>query len=575
MAGQTAPGKGICIRKYNIGMLGAKDAIVRYVRVSPGNIAAVTLDGMGMASSDHCIIDHCSVGWSIDEAFSSRAAGNITLQRTLISEALNEAGHTNYPPGTQHGYAAIIGGLIGIFHHNLLAHCAGRNWSLAGGLDSSSHHTGWLDIRNNVVYNWKNRTTDGGAAKVNFVANYYKPGAASTYMFYLNPERDNVPAFGPQDYYATNNVLIGKCETNSPLSCGVTQPEPYTNFIYSTPFFEHYVTTQSPHEAYKHVLSDVGCNQPTLDDHDVRIIEETRTKTYTYSGSQTGLPGLPDSQDDVGGWENYPELYRPPNWDTDHDGLPDWWEAIIGTSINSPPNDFSDSNADPDGDGYANLEDYLNWLAAPHAFCGTNAFVDVDLSQFTKGFTNAPVHTVFGATNGTVTITNTTARFTPGSGFAGLASFRFAVSDPEGSALTNAVGVAVSSAIPSSLTPFQQWQATDFGSTDDPAADPDFDADGDGQNNWAEYQSGTNPTNSLSALRIISVARQGNDVVITWASAGGRTNAVQAATALGASFADISSPLIIAGSGDTTANYTDTGGATNSPARYCRVRVVP
>ena len=134
IAGQTAPGNGICLRKYNMGMLGATNVIVRYMRVRPGNLSGMTLDGMGMASSDNCIIDHCSISWTLDEAISTRGAHNITLQRTLISEALNAAGHKKYPPGTEHGYAASIGGDIGSFHHNLLAHCAGRNWSLAGGL---------------------------------------------------------------------------------------------------------------------------------------------------------------------------------------------------------------------------------------------------------------------------------------------------------------------------------------------------------------------------------------------------------------------------------------------------------
>jgi len=85
IAGQTAPGKGICIRKFNFGMMGASNVIVRYLRVRPGNISGTTLDGMGMASSDDCIIDHCSISWTLDEAFSSRGAHNITLQRTLIS----------------------------------------------------------------------------------------------------------------------------------------------------------------------------------------------------------------------------------------------------------------------------------------------------------------------------------------------------------------------------------------------------------------------------------------------------------------------------------------------------------
>src|SRR5690606_688528 len=133
--GQTAPGKGILIRGAPFGMSGAQDAVIRFVRVRLG--AGPTFDGMGMAGSDHCIIDHASISWTIDEAFSSRSARNITLQRTLISECLNVAGHQNYDPGTEHGYAASISGDVGSCHHSLLAHCAGRNWSLAGGLDGN------------------------------------------------------------------------------------------------------------------------------------------------------------------------------------------------------------------------------------------------------------------------------------------------------------------------------------------------------------------------------------------------------------------------------------------------------
>ena len=161
-------------------MLGAHDVIIRYIRVRPGDTAGVTLDGMGMASTDHSIIDHCSISWTQDEAFSSRGAKNITLQRTLISEALNVAGHKKYEKGKQHGFAASIGGDVGSFHHNLLAHCAGRNWSLAGGLDKAGRHTGRLDIRNNVVYNWGHRTTDGGvdAAQLRQQLLQARPGVA-------------------------------------------------------------------------------------------------------------------------------------------------------------------------------------------------------------------------------------------------------------------------------------------------------------------------------------------------------------------------------------------------------------
>ncbi len=130
------------------------------------------------------------------------------------------------------------------------------------------------------------------------------------------------------------------------------------------------------------------------------------------------------------------------------------------------------------------------------------------------------------------------------------------------------------------LTAFQQWQVLYFGSTTNANADPNADPDGDGQNNLAEFLSGTNPTNSASGLRIVSALRENNDVMITWTTTGGFTNAVQATAGGGnggytTNFTDISSPVIISGSGDATTNYVDNGGATNSPSRYYRIRLVP
>lgn len=365
LAGQTAPGKGICISNYNLGLLGAHDCNIRFLRVRPGDTAGKTLDGMGMASTDHSIIDHCSISWSQDEAFSSRGAKNITLQRTLISEALNAAGHKKYAKGSQHGFAASIGGDIGSFHHNLLAHCAGRNWSLAGGIDQANVHAGRLDIRNNVIYNWKHRTTDGGARQVNFVNNYYKPGAATKILTYLNPQFEN-PAFGPQQYYVEGNVLEDVIEPEGPTGTlqGVKprgkQDAPVT---VAQPFFEHHINTQTAEVALFDVLADVGCNRPVLDEHDQRILAETRNGTHTYSGSRTGLPGLPDSQKDVGGWDDYPEIQRSADWDTDNDGLPNWWEKRNQLDPNSPQGNLTETHADPDGDGYTHLEEYLHWMA--------------------------------------------------------------------------------------------------------------------------------------------------------------------------------------------------------------------
>lgn len=361
IAGHTAPGKGVCISNYNLGMMGTHDVIIRHLRVRPGDTSGKTLDGMGMASSDHCIIDHCSISWTQDEAFSSRGAKNITLQRTLISEALNIAGHKKYKAGTQHGYAASISGDIGSFHYNLLAHCAGRNWSLAGGLDKAGVHCGRLDIRNNVVYNWSHRTTDGGAMEVNFVNNYYKPGPATRVFHVLKPERN--PGFGPQSYFVSGNVMEGHYDAREPLA-GLRREskEPLSEYIVEEPFFPSYVKTVSAEEAYRSVLSDVGANLPVLNDHDKRIIEETLTGSVTYKGSVSGLPGLPDSQTDVGSWEVYPVVRRAADWDIDGDGIPGLWEVQFGLDPENPRDGAAFNES-----GYTNLETYLHWLAAGHS----------------------------------------------------------------------------------------------------------------------------------------------------------------------------------------------------------------
>ena len=186
IAGQTAPGKGICVRNYTFGGLGAQDTIMRYVRLRLGNLSGKTMDGIGLAGSDHCIIDHCSISWTIDEAFSSRGAKNITFQRNLISEALNIAGHKKYGKGFRSWLCRVDRWRCRqLSSQSARAQMPGRNWSLAGSLDQANVHAGRLDIRNMVVYNWKHRTTDGGAREVNFVNNYYKPGPASEKMTYL------------------------------------------------------------------------------------------------------------------------------------------------------------------------------------------------------------------------------------------------------------------------------------------------------------------------------------------------------------------------------------------------------
>ena len=442
IAGQTAPGKGICIRKAPVGFTG-NDLIARHMKVRLG--AGPTFDGMGLTGANHSILDHCSISWTIDESFSSRSGKNITLQRTLIAEALNAANHANYPTGTEHGYAATIGGDIGSFHHNLLAHNYGRNWSLGGGLDGNSYYAGRLDITNNVVYNWGGRTTDGGAMEVNFVNNYYKPGAGSKIFVALSMDHENT-GLGSQRAYFSGNVMPGYfTESNQTAGRRETfsngDSKKYECFV-TAPFFPSYVTTHSATDAYKSVLSDVGQTQPQFDDHDIRMVDETLNGTYKYKGSVTGKPGFPDKESDVGGYESYPATTRAANWDTDKDGLPDFWETAIGTSNGSASGNFSDSNADPDKDGYTNLEEYLNWMAETHYFVANTATQTIDLAAMFKGYTKtSPTYSVSAVVNGTVTISGSTATFKPTN--CGFASFNLTVKDNANATMTKTIGAFV------------------------------------------------------------------------------------------------------------------------------------
>lgn len=368
IAGQTAPGEGITISKAPVGLTG-NEGIIRFLKVRIGG--GTTYDGMGLTGANFSIIDHCSISWTIDESFSSRGAHHISLQRTLISEALNVAGHDKYPAGKMHGYLATIGGDIGSFHHNLLAHNYGRNWSIGGGLNGDGYYTGRLDIRNNVVYNWGQRTTDGGANEVNFVNNYYKPGASTKIFVALNAQHEGVGK-GMQRYFFDGNVMPGyfdekNQEKGRKMTVSNKEIVNYETFVNKS-FFESYVETQSAKGAYKNVLSDVGANQPFFDKHDIRMIDETLKGTFTYKGSKSGLGGMIDNEADQGGWPEFKSETRPTDWDTDHDGLPNWWEKAFGLNENSKAGDFSDANSDVDKDGFTQLDDYLNWMAQPHYF---------------------------------------------------------------------------------------------------------------------------------------------------------------------------------------------------------------
>ncbi|PTT03983.1 pectate lyase [Flavobacterium sp. HMWF030] len=441
IAGQTAPGEGITLSRAPIGLTG-NDGVVRFLKVRIGG--GTTFDGMGLTGANYSIIDHCSISWTIDESFSSRGAHHITLQRTLISEALNVAGHDKYEAGKMHGYAATIGGDIGSFHHNLLAHNYGRNWSIGGGLNGDGYYSGKVDITNNVVYNWGHRTTDGGANEVNFVNNYYKPGASTNIFVALNAQHEGVGK-GMQRYYFNGNVMPGYFDEKSQekgRKMTVTNKEMvnYETFV-DKPFFQSFVETQSARAAYKNVLSDVGANQPFFDKHDNRIVEETLNGTFTYKGSKSGLGGMIDNEQDAGGWPNFATETLPADFDTDHDGLPNWWEKAFGLNENSKAGDFSDANQDADKDGFTQLDNYLDWLAQPHFFMNLGEKKTLNVADYFKGYEKKPVYTFSDLKNGKAVLKGKEIQFTTVE--KGFASFIITVKDADGDSMSRTINLFV------------------------------------------------------------------------------------------------------------------------------------
>ena len=406
IAGQTAPGDGITLINWGFGMMGCDDVIIRDIRVRAGDrgLSGVNdvSDGMGLSSSNHCIIDHCSMSWATDEGFSSRSASNITFQWNIIGESLHDSIHYNADDRTKtetHAFAASISGNVGSFHHNLLIDCTGRNWSLAGGMENDGvTYGGAVDVRNNVVYNWRDRTTDGGVRRLNFVNNYYKAGASSnTSLHVVSIDGNELNTGDCQKMFVSGNIMtdtsgnqilkasddawsVGKAKSNL-YNCTINDVK------LTAAFCESYVNTDSAENAYKRVIdntSGAGANVPALDYIDSRYHSEVTNGKYTYTGSKQGLKGIIDSQKDAGGYPTSATFKGgTAPADTDRDGMPDTWETLHGLD----PNNAADGPAvSLSADDYTNLEMYLNELAGdPVEFNGAparSAFETIEAEEY-------------------------------------------------------------------------------------------------------------------------------------------------------------------------------------------------
>jgi pectate lyase len=375
IAGQTAPGGGICLADYPV-QVKASNVIVRFLRFRMGDKnqnqgfkdGAGGDDAFGGLHNQRLVIDHCSMSWSTDECFSVYEGDSTTLSWNLIGPPLNysyhfEKGDTDYE---HHGYGGIWGGQHASMHHNLFVHCNSRTPRFNG--SRYTHPAGYenCDFRNNVIYDWgENNVYAGEGGNYNIVNNYYKPGPstkAAVRARLLNPYKlekgSNPLPYGK--FYLTGNYQEASAEVTAHNWRGVdmnggTRADT-TLAQASQPFDLGPVSTQPASQAYDLVLAGAGASHPLRDTLDQRLVREVRTRTGRLIDVQGGYPHgtpYPTSQ------KAWPVLKQvPAPTDTDHDGLPDAWE--LAHRLN--PKDAADRAKVGTG-GYPMLEVYLNELA--------------------------------------------------------------------------------------------------------------------------------------------------------------------------------------------------------------------
>ncbi len=375
VAGQTAPGDGVCI-SGDTTTINASDVVIRYLRFRRGNLTSRDDALNAVHSPGRIIIDHCSFSWGLDEnvslyrymkpngqgGFDKNPIEDITIQWCISSEALNL---------NNHAFGSTIGGRRATFHHNLWASNTARNPSIGWGDQ--------IDFRNNVLFNWQHRSIDGGdsTSVLNIIANYLKPGPATgdgaIRHRIAKPEawRNFHERDGPGFWLVRDNVVEGNAEVTADNYAGGVQygggPERAAEVAALIEYARHHapvpmpaVRTTPAEQAYVAVLAGAGATLPRRDPVDERIIAEVR------SGRTAFGDGIIKVHTDVGGWPDY--RGTPPPVDTDGDGMPDAWERRHGFNPNDPASGWVDS----DKDGYTNVEEYLN---------GTDPRVAVDYTD--------------------------------------------------------------------------------------------------------------------------------------------------------------------------------------------------
>lgn len=375
IAGQTTPGGGICLKDYGF-QVSADNVIVRYIRFRLGDNMLQEVDSVWIERGHNIILDHCSASWSVDEALSTSAQpnvlDNVTVQWCMITESLNCSIHEK----DCHGYGSLIRGGWGngcTYHHNLYAHHRGRSPRPGNYNSYTLDPAGWIfDFRNNVVYNWGEsyagyNADSSSITKMNFVGNYYVQGPNST----------GDDAFREQCTYSSayfsGNWMNGVRPSNpwDLVRFDGFNDEQILAYKQSSPVPVEPVDTDDADAAYWLVLADAGASFPLRDSVDERIINDVLD----------GTGRIIDDEDEVGGWPILASATPPV--DTDHDGMPDEWEFALCLDPSNP----ADRNDDRNGDGWTNVEEYINWLPLGEPMptrADLNCDNRVDLSDFSE-----------------------------------------------------------------------------------------------------------------------------------------------------------------------------------------------
>jgi hypothetical protein len=441
IAGQSAPGDGICIQNYPFN-IGDGDIIVRHLRTRLGTNALVEADSMWIVYGTNIMVDHLSASWSVDETLSvTRNIANLTVQNSFITESLRNSIHAK----GAHGYGGIISSSNSTtisYHHNLYAFHDSRNPRLGA---DSPEVVPRLDFRNNVVYGWGFRAGYSGATnesdEMNYVNNYVIAGPFSSPVnsAFLGGSTNTTIYQSGNLIDSDQNGVVNGVNTGWGMFTGT-----YTQS--GAEFDAPALPTDSAGTAYQRVLAASGAMPWRRDALDQRIVRNVRRQAgqivdfvspTTFSGDYTTNIISGTNYIGVNPWPVLASQSAPV--DSDNDGMPDFWETALGLATNNA----SDRNL-TNALGYTRLEDYLNWLADPHALSDRNGFVDFNLRTANGGATNLSF-SVANGTNGTVVLLGDgyTARFVATNNFSGLASFTYTANDPANGLSFGPVSVGV------------------------------------------------------------------------------------------------------------------------------------